>query len=53
VRKYLLLDRRDQNNCPLPISYPVLDQPQALGRNLAAPQPITPTRPARPARPGQ
>ena len=32
VRKYMLLDRRDQNNCPSPISYAVPDQPRALGR---------------------
>ena len=34
VRRYLLLDRRDENNCPLPISFPVSGQPQALGREL-------------------
>lgn len=50
VRKYLLLDRRDQNGCPLPISYPVPDQPNALGRNLLAPDPVAPLRPGRPAR---
>lgn len=32
ARRYLLLDRRDANNCPMPISYPVPDQPRALGR---------------------
>ena len=34
VRRYLLLDRRDENNCPLPISFPVSGQPRALGREL-------------------
>ena len=37
ARRYLLLDRRDRGGCPLPISYAVPDQPQALGRNLATP----------------
>lgn len=37
VRRYLLLDRRDQNDCPLPISFPVNGSGQALGRNLMAP----------------
>ncbi|WBT06775.1 hypothetical protein PFY01_03585 [Brevundimonas vesicularis] len=49
VRRYLLLDRRDQNNCPLPISYALPDQ-RALGRNLAEPQPDPALRPAPPAR---
>lgn len=48
VRRYLLLDRRDQNNCPLPISYAVPDQ-GALGRNLMPAQPDTGVRPAPPA----
>lgn len=34
VRRYLLLDRRDENNCPLPISFPVSGQPLALGREM-------------------
>lgn len=36
VRRYLLLDRRDQNNCPIPISFPV-DESHAVGRNLLSP----------------
>ncbi len=32
VRRYLLLDLRDQNNCPLPISFPVPEASRALGR---------------------
>ena len=48
VRRYLLLDRRDQNNCPLPISYAVPDQ-RALGRNLMPAQPDVGVPPAPPA----
>lgn len=48
VRRYLLLDRRDQNNCPLPISYAVPDQ-RALGRNLMPAQPEVSAPPAPPA----
>lgn len=48
VRRYLLLDRRDQNNCPLPISYAVPDQ-RALGRNLMPAQPDVVVPPAPPA----
>lgn len=48
VRRYLLLDRRDQNNCPLPISYAVPDQ-RALGRNLMPSQPDFGAPPAPPA----
>ena len=48
VRRYLLLDRRDQNNCPLPISYAVPDQ-RALGPNLISVQPGAGMRPAPPA----
>lgn len=48
VRRYLLLDRRDQNNCPLPISYAVPDQ-RALGRNLMPAQPEVGVPPAPPA----
>ena len=48
VRRYLLLDRRDQNNCPLPISYAVPDQ-RALGRNLMRAQPDLGAPPAPPA----
>jgi len=47
VRRYLLLDRRDQNNCPLPISYAVPDQ-RASGRNLMPAQPDVARRPAPP-----
>jgi len=51
VRRYLLLDRRDENNCPLPISFPV-SGPTALGRELG-PQAETPrfAPPRRPAVP--
>jgi len=57
VRRYLLLDRRDRNNCPLPISYPIPGQPQALGRELGRePQPLPratpPARPSMPVAPG-
>ena len=48
VRRYPLLDRRDQNNCPLPISYAVPDQ-RALGRNLMPAQPDVGAPPAPPA----
>lgn len=48
VRRYLLLDRRDQNNCPLPISYAVPDQ-RALGRNLMPSEPDVGAPPAPPA----
>ncbi|KQP45344.1 hypothetical protein ASF31_09195 [Brevundimonas sp. Leaf280] len=48
VRRYLLLDRRDQNNCPMPISYAVPDQ-RALGRNLMPAQPDVGVPPAPPA----
>ncbi|WP_313446718.1 hypothetical protein [Brevundimonas sp.] len=48
VRRYLLLDRRDQNNCPLPISYAVPDQ-RPLGRNLMPAQTDVGVRPAPPA----
>ena len=51
VRRYLLLDRRDENNCPLPISFPV-SGPTALGRELGpraeAPRFAPPRRPAVP-----
>ena len=54
VRRYLLLDRRDENNCPLPISFPVSGQPRALGRELgreswSAPRTPPPAAPAAPA----
>lgn len=48
VRRYLLLDRRDQNNCPLPISYAVPDQ-RTLGRNLMPSEPDVGAPPAPPA----
>jgi len=48
VRRYLLLDRRDQNNCPLPISYAVPDQ-RPLGRNLMPAHPDVGMRSAPPA----
>jgi hypothetical protein len=48
VRRYLLLDRRDADNCPLPISYSVPDQ-RALGRNLLSSQPNPALRRAPPA----
>ena len=48
ARRYLLLDRRDRNNCPLPISYAVPDQ-RALGRNLMPAQPDVGVPPAPPA----
>ncbi|MBC1183487.1 hypothetical protein HF680_12575 [Brevundimonas sp. WCHBH090558] len=48
VRRYLLLDRRDQNNCPVPISYAVPDR-RALGRNLMPAQPDVGVTPAPPA----
>ncbi|MEJ8405121.1 hypothetical protein WKI27_07165 [Brevundimonas vesicularis] len=48
VRRNLLLDRRDQNNCPLPISYAVPDQ-RALGRNLMPSEPDVGAPPASPA----
>lgn len=54
VRRYLLLDRRDENNCPLPISFPVPGQPQALGRELGRESPPSfrvPPPPGPPARP--
>jgi hypothetical protein len=50
ARRYLLLDRRDQNNCPLPISYAIPDQPHALGREFG-PSVSTSTSPP-PPRPG-
>lgn len=48
VRRYLLLDRRDQNNCPLPISFPVNESVLALGRNLLSPDSASRTPPQRP-----
>ena len=48
IRNNFLLDRRDQNNCPLPISYAVPDQ-RALGRNLMPAQPDLGAPPALPA----
>ena len=51
VRRYLLLDRRDQNNCPLPISFPVHGQPRALGRELGRESPPLSTVPPPPAAP--
>ena len=36
VRRYLLLDRRDQKNCPLPISYAVPDQRALAARRAPA-----------------
>ncbi len=48
ARRYLLLDRRDANNCPLPISHPIPNQPQALGRNLAGPAAAPASRPRSP-----
>ncbi len=54
VRRYLLLDRRDENNCPLPISFPVSGQPRALGRELgreSRPLPRIPPPPAAPSAP--
>ena len=50
VRRYLLLDRRDQNNCPLPISFPVDGSGQALGRNLLSPDSASRTPPRQPER---
>jgi hypothetical protein len=50
VRRYLLLDRRDQNNCPLPISFPVNGSGQALGRNLLRPDSASRTPPRQPER---
>ena len=47
VRRYLLLDRRDQNNCPIPISFPVDESGQALGRNLLSPDSASRTSPPR------
>ena len=47
VRRYLLLDRRDQNNCPIPISFPVDESGQALGRNLLSPDSASRTPPPR------
>ena len=57
VRRYLLLDRRDENNCPLPISFPVSGQPQALGRELGREsRPLSrtapPIQPSTPVAPG-
>ena len=52
VRRYLLLDRRDQNNCPAPISYDVPNQPRALGREFGPSRIEGPSRPAQPSRPG-
>ncbi|WP_447941322.1 hypothetical protein [Brevundimonas mediterranea] len=52
VRRYLLLDRRDQNNCPAPISYDVPNQPRALGREFGPYRTVEPNRSERPARPG-
>lgn len=54
VRRYLLLDRRDEDNCPLPISFPVSGQPRALGRELGwesrpLPRIAPPPPPAAPA----
>ena len=46
--RYLLLDRRDRNNCPLPISYAIPDQPRALGRMFGPTMSVTPVRPSRP-----
>ena len=51
VRRYLLLDRRDENNCPLPISFPVHGQPRALGRELGRESPPLSTVPPPPAAP--
>lgn len=48
ARRYLLLDRRDRNNCPLPISYAIPDQPRALGRVFGPTVSVTPPRPSRP-----
>lgn len=48
ARRYMLLDRRDRNNCPLPISYAIPDQPRALGREFGPTVSVTPTRPSRP-----
>ncbi|VXC07981.1 hypothetical protein [Brevundimonas sp. G8] len=48
ARRYLLLDRRDRNNCPLPISYAIPDQPRALGREFGPTVSVTPPRPSRP-----
>ncbi|WP_428153010.1 hypothetical protein [Brevundimonas sp.] len=48
ARRYLLLDRRDRNNCPLPISYVIPDQPRALGRVFGPTVSVTPPRPSRP-----
>ena len=48
ARRYLLLDRRDANNCPLPISYAIPDQPRALGRVFGPTVSVTPPRPSRP-----
>ena len=42
VRRYLLLDLRDQNNCPLPISFPVPEASRALGREWGGRSPETP-----------
>ncbi|TFW14579.1 hypothetical protein EGY25_05145 [Brevundimonas intermedia] len=49
ARRYLLLDRRDRNNCHLPISYAIPDQPRALGRVFG---PSVSTSTSRPSRPG-
>ncbi|MFA4939764.1 hypothetical protein [Brevundimonas sp.] len=48
ARRYMLLDRRDRNNCPLPISYAIPDQPRALGREFGPTVSVTPHRPSRP-----
>lgn len=42
ARRYLLFDLRDQNNCPMPISYDAPGQGLALGRNLLRPDPAPP-----------
>ncbi|MFN6982100.1 MAG: hypothetical protein ACK4NU_09265 [Brevundimonas sp.] len=52
VRRYLLVERRDQNNCPAPISFAVPDQPRALGREFGPSRIEGLNRPAQPARPG-